>query len=318
MQKKRSPVCTPTNKTMKKIAASCLLAAACFHLALAGDPPAGKLTFERDSTIWIANLDGSAPKKIARGQSPEFSPDGALLAYNTVQEIGQPAHRQIAIFDPATGQTTILKEIPSDNCMDARWSPDGKRLLFDYYVNNDRHIGLVNADGTGFRDVQASESKHQNYWAAAWAGDGQSFFAEDMENLYRLDLDAKVLKKWSIEKLVPHGGMSGDVRMSISPDGKTLLMDIEMDEKERKGWDGPPPAIWTLDLATEKVTRLTPKTLYAWDCNWIDVNNILFVSQAAGEKSPSISRMSVTGGGKDRKLLVKDARLPSTSNQMPD
>ncbi len=301
-------------KYMKKIITFILTLAACANLTLAADQPARKLAFERDDSVWISNIDGTAPKKIADGQSPELSPDGTRLAYNTVQAIGQPAHRQIAVMDLATGKTTLLKNIPSDNCMEARWSPDGKRLLFDYYTDNERRIGLVNADGSGFRYVQQSEPKHQSYWAAAWAADGQSFFAEDMANLYRLDLNAKVLKKWAIEKLVPHGGMSGEVRLDASPDGKTLLMDVEMDEKERKDWDGPPPSIWTLDLATEKVTRLTPKTLYAWDCHWLDApNSILFISQGPGEEKTSIYRMSTTGQGKDKQLLVPNARGPGTS-----
>jgi len=294
-----------------------IAAAACASLAFATDQPATrKICFERADAVWVANLDGAAPKKIAEGQSPELSPDGTRLAFNTVQEIGQPAHRQIAVVDLATGQTTLFKDIPSDNCMDPRWSPDGTRLLLDYYVKDERRIGLVNADGTGFRYVQESEPKHMSYWAAAWAAGGQSFFAEDMENLYLLDLNAKILKKWPIEKLVPHGSLSGDARLNASPDGKTLLMDIEMDEKERKGWEGPPAAIWTLDLATEKTTRLTPKSLYGWDSQWLDApDSILFASQGADEKDPSIYRMSTTGQGKDRKLLIKDARMPGTSGK---
>ena len=280
----------------------------------AGDVATRKLTYEQDNAVWLANINGSAAKRIGRGQSPELSPDGSRLAYNTVQDDGQPAHRQIVVLDIASGKSTLLKEIPSDNCMVARWSPDGKQLLFDYYTNNERRIGLVNVDGTRFRYVQASEPKHQSYWAAAWAADGKSFFAEDMKYLYRLDLNAKVLKKWDVEALISHGGMSGDVRMDAASDGRTLLIDVEMDEKERKDWDGPPPAIWTLDLATDKVTRLTPKTLYGWDSHWLVApDSILFVSQEPGEKNPSIYSMSVTGQGKDRKLLVKNARLPGTS-----
>lgn len=38
--------------------------------------------------------------------------------------------------------------------------------------------------------------------------------------------------------------MSGDIRLDASPDGKSLLMDVEMDEKARKDWDGPPPSVW--------------------------------------------------------------------------
>ncbi len=134
-----------------------------------------------------------------------------------------------------------------------------------------------------------------------------------MDYLYQLDPDAKVLKKWKVEKIVPKASMSGNTRLHASADGKTLLMDIEMDEKERKGWDGPPDAIWTFDLATEKTTRLTPKTLYGWDCHWLTADSILFVSENPGEETTNIYRMSVSGGGKDRKLLVKDAILPSAA-----
>ena len=271
-----------------------------------------KLAYEQKDAVWVANIDGTGAKKIAAGQSPDLSPDGTKLAFNTVQAIGQPSHRQIAVADLATKKITILKDIPSDNCMDAAWSPDGKQILFDYYTKNNagRRTGIVNADGTGFRDVQKSEPKYKSYWAATWAADGRSIFAEDMEYLYQLDLDAKVLKKWKIEELVPKGSMSGDTRLHASADGRTLLMDVEMDEKARAGWDGPPDAIWTLDLATGKVTRLTPKALYAWDCHWLTADSILFVSENPGEETPCIHRMSLAGEGKDRKLLVKDATLP--------
>ena len=132
--------------------------------------------------------------------------------------------------------------------------------------------------------------------------------------LYLLGLDGKILNKWAVEKIVPRGGMSGNVRLDASPDGRTLLMDVEMDEKERKGWDGPPPSIWTLDLTTGRSTRLTPKTLYAWDCHWLDApGSIVFSSQGPNEKSPSIYTMTTAGQGKDRKLLIKNARTPSTS-----
>jgi len=117
-----------------------------------------------------------------------------------------------------------------------------------------------------------------------------------------------------IKKLVPHGSMGGNVRLDASPDGKTLLMDVDMDEKESKGWDGPPASIWMLDLATEKTTRLITKSLYAWDSHWLAApNSILFTSQRAGEKNPSIYQMSTTAHGKDQKMLIKNATIPGTS-----
>lgn len=282
-------------------------------LAAATASAAPRLAFERGDGVWIAAIDGSAQHKVADGQAPDLSPNGALLAFNTVQATGQPSHRNIAVADLASGKVTIFQDIPSDNCMEALWSPDGSKLLFTFYNKaGEMRLGIVNADGSGFRDVLASQ-KYHSYWGAAWAADGQSLYGEDMENLYRLALDGTVLKQWPIDKLIPRGGMSGDERMHSSPDGKTLLLDADMDEKARKDWDGPPPAIWLMDLATEKSTRLTPKTLYARDCHWLDASDILFTGQPPGDQDQSIWRMSVAGHGKDRKQLVKNARLASAS-----
>jgi len=285
-----------------------------FGASLAKGNSAQKLTFERDDFVWVANIDGSSAKKIAAGQCPDLSPDGMRLAYVTDDPGKELGPQKIAVADLGTGTTTVLKDIPSDRCSTTFWSPDGKQLLVQFIVDSDSHLGLVNADGTGFRNVRDPAAGNQDFWSVAWAPDGQSIFVQDMENLYRLDLDGKVLKKWVIEKLVPGGSMSSDIRLDCSPDGKTLLMDVEMDEKERDGWDGPPPSIWTLDLATDKATRLTPKSLYGWESHWLDApNSILFISLKAGEKDTAIYRMSVSGKGADKKLLVKNARYPGTS-----
>jgi TolB protein len=281
--------------------------------ALSASAAPTKLAFERNDTVWVANIDGTDAKKIANGASPALSPDATRLAFDTQQAIGQPAHRKIGIADLASGSVAIFNDVPSDNCLQPVWSPDGARLLFYLYINNQMRIGVVNADGTGFRFIDKDDATHHGYWSATWAHDGQSIYGQDMANLYQLSLEATVMKKWTIEKLIPRGGMNGNVRLNVSPDGKTLLLDVEMDEKERKDWDGPPPAIWTVDFATEKVTRLTPKTLYGWDSCWCGNDAIVFDSQTASEKNASVYRMSLGSNGKDKKLLVKDARLPSVA-----
>jgi TolB protein len=296
---------------MKKIVAFLFLVGS---LGLTHGAPK-KLAFERDNDVYLSDLTGRNEKKIAAGQSPDFSPDGSKLAYNTVQADNQPAQHQLVILDLASGKTTILKEIPVQNCNEPRFSPDGTQLLFSFDGPNDkRHLALVNADGSGFRDLQKGESQPVEYWSQTWAADGKSIFTQDMENLYRLDLDAKPIKKWNLEKTFAGGSMSGSVRLDVSPDGKTLLMDVEMNEEARPGWDGPPPALWTMDLATEKVKRLTPKSLYAYDCHWLDApNSILFVSIKPGAEDTDVYRMSTTSQGKDKALLAKDAINPGTS-----
>lgn len=113
--------------------------------------------------------------------------------------------------------------------------------------------------------------------------------------------------------MFPEGGCRSGSRFAVSPDGKTLLMDVEMTDEEvrRKDWDGPAPALWTLNLVTGKAARLTPKGFLAWSGCWLGNDEIVLTTQAAGEKDASIYRLSP--GGQTRKLLIKNARSPSVS-----
>ena len=133
-----------------------------------------------------------------------------------------------------------------------------------------------------------------------------------MTSVCRIGLNGGTLAQWKVEQIIPKGDMSGDCRIDVSPDGKRLLLSIETGEESgRKDWDGPLPALWSFDLESQKATRLTPKKLFGWDGVWIDNNNILFLSRAAGEKDDSIYRMSIDG--KNLKRLIKNARFPSVS-----
>ena len=133
-----------------------------------------------------------------------------------------------------------------------------------------------------------------------------------MTNIYRLGLDGAVLAQWKIGKIIPNGDMSGDGRIDVSPNGKRLLLGIDMsEESNRKDWDGPVPALWSFDLDSQQAVRITPKKLFDWDGCWVDNDNILFLSRAAGEKEDSTYRMSTNGKG--LKLLIKNARFPTVS-----
>src|SRR5436189_1337468 len=92
---------------------------------------------------------------------------------------------------------------------------------------------------------------------------------------------ARFARNGRISKIVPKGDMSGDGRIDVSPDGKRLLLSIDMGEESgRKDWDGPLPALWAFDLQSQKATRLTPKKQFGWDGVWIDNDNVLFLSRA--------------------------------------
>jgi TolB protein len=272
------------------------------------------LCFERGTDIWVASIEGTDAKKITRGSGPSISPDGKRIAFHTNSSGEKDLERRIAVADVATKQIKIFKsEIPSNNCQRAIWSPDGGQILFSIWTDSDWHLAMINADGSGFRYVKKAVPKGNSFWSACWAPDGKSIYAQNLDKIYQLGLDGSDLKSWNLRSLFPKGGLSSGSQLAVSPDSKTLLLDVEMEEESVNvtDWDGPPPAIWTLDIGSEKTTRLTPKGMLASQGCWLDADNILFTSQARGEKHPSIYRMS--RDGKERKVYLKNATTPSVS-----
>jgi TolB protein len=271
------------------------------------------IAFERNDAVYIANLDGTNEKKIADGVFPAISPDGTRVAFNTVEKKSDTTYgRHMAVADVATGKVNVFKDVPSDNSYYPSWTADGKQILFTTRPHEVWDLVAINSDGTNFRVLKSGAQNEVTRYSPVWGRDGQSIFCEDMTNIYQIGLDGAVLAQWKISKIVPKGDMSGDGRIDVSPDGKRLLLSIDMGEESgRKDWDGPSPALWAFDLQSQKATRLTPKKLFAWDGVWIDNDNILFLSRAAGEKEDSIYRMSADG--KNLKRLIKNARFPCVS-----
>jgi TolB protein len=291
---------------MKKSLFLSLLFLACY--ALGADAPR-QIAFERDSSIWVANLDGTGAKKLTGGVFPSISSDGTRVAFNTVEKNG---NRHIAVIAIATGETKVFHGVPGDNSFGPVFSPDGSQIVFLQYDGSVWSLCLINSDGTGFHFLKKPATQGEAFYSPAWASDGKSIFCQDMFKIYHIGLDGASTAQWEIQKVIPNGDMSSSSRITVSPDGQRLLLGIDMgEEAHRKGWEGPLPAVWTLDLATQKSVRLTPKSLFGWDGCWLDSETILFISQAAGEKQASLYRMPL--GGKDRKLVIKNAGLPTVS-----
>jgi TolB protein len=271
------------------------------------------LAFERGEDVWIAKLDGSGAKKIAKGSAPDLSPDGQLLVFNTDEPSKDVPIRRIAIANVQTGKVKVVEGLPSNNCIRPVWSPDGKELLFQI-ITDGWHLARVAADGSGFRFVKKAEPKGHSFWSACWAPDGKSFYCQDLDRLLQCDLRGEVLKSWDLLKLFPEAGFSSGARLDVAPDGRTMLLDADLNEEiVRKGWDGPPPSLWKLDLETSKVTRLSAKGSFDWEPRWLSAEEYLFISMPGGPSTISVYRQKLDGSG--RKLVIKNARMPSAGRE---
>ncbi|QLZ70459.1 Protein TolB [Legionella sp. PC1000] len=262
------------------------------------------LAFERDGSIWTAKMDGSDAQKITEGSIPEISPDGKYIAYNVVNKSGS---RYLAIIELKSGKVQQLKNIPSANSFNPVWSPDGNKLLFNTFINHNWHLALIHADGSGYYLIKNT----QNEYSPTWAKDGASFFSQDLDAIYWMDFKGNLIKKWIIHEIIPQGSMSSASRLHISPDGKTLIMDVDMKEAILKNWNEPPPALWTLNLESGETTRITPKGIPAWSPFWINSEEFIFLTQRINEKTPGLYRGSLKSPSKVR--LLKNVQTPSVS-----
>jgi TolB protein len=143
------------------------------------------------------------------------------------------------------------------------WSPDESKIVFFIMADGQWHLGIVNADGSGFRFVKNAGLKSDAFGAPTWARDGKSIFCHDLDNLYHIDLDGNVLKKWALSKVLTEASMNGNDRLSVSPDGKTLLMDVDLGaEHERKNWDGPQPFMCSTSTRRKRLASRRKRILF--------------------------------------------------------
>ena len=90
---------------------------------------ADKLAFVYAGDIWVANRDGSNPRRLtsspAEENSPVFSPDGTQIAFKANYENNTDAY----IIPASGGQPQRLTWHPGTDHVRG-WTPDGQGILF--------------------------------------------------------------------------------------------------------------------------------------------------------------------------------------------
>jgi dipeptidyl aminopeptidase/acylaminoacyl peptidase len=87
---------------------------------------------ERRTEIWIVATDSSKPRRFTSGKndgSPQWSPDGQMIAFISTRGTGEAARPQVYLISPFGGEAEKLTDSKT-GVGSFVWSPDSKRIAY--------------------------------------------------------------------------------------------------------------------------------------------------------------------------------------------
>lgn len=124
-------------------------------IAFAGEPPKMNLPYcQNDNQIWIRLPRGQLRQVDGgQGRAPWWSPSGKLIAFESNR--CTRGNYQIFIQDPYQPEKIVAVTPPDSNVQHAKWSPDGRKLVFAYQAGDDgqgiAYIDLGSSDPFGLQ-----------------------------------------------------------------------------------------------------------------------------------------------------------------------
>ena len=164
---------------------------------------------ERDVTpdLYVMDSDGRNVVRLTqdnfREGRPSWTPDGTRIAFSAFRfDVG---NSEIYAMD-ADGENEINLTKHKWSDVRASWSPDGSKITFvsmrDGGFNTPRHIFVMNADGTGRRNLTA-DTQLTDSFAPDWSPDGSKiafnarrhFRDGTRDDIFAITVDGKELEQ---------------------------------------------------------------------------------------------------------------------------
>lgn len=137
-------------------------------LSQAPPPPPARVAFVHAGAVWTMDASGNDRRRVVRGFSPAWSPDGSHLAF--------ARRRQILTVAADSSDARVVVRVAHGFAGSPAWSPDGTRLAFSTGYRTVSRIATVGADGAGRRTVL--RLKDRSLWKSVgvptWSPDGQT------------------------------------------------------------------------------------------------------------------------------------------------
>lgn len=282
------------------------------------------MAFLRDEAVMTCGLNGEKPQKVCESYDFDISPDGRFLAY--------VADDRLAYIDIAEKKVYRFDSIPNNRLHTIRWSPDGKKIAFNFFWESGRsvwQIAVVNADDTGFK-ILTEKTWHSDLFSPTWNPSGNTIFCHNLANIYAVDAngDNSMLATATFSDQVASYVMSSADAVELSPDSRFVLFSGAVDEVIPDLNDAV-SAVFVHEIAAGRTTRLTPAGICAINPRWLSADEIAFEGFGAKDikivKHKGLDDESVIkrriyrikADGSSMKPLIENAGRPSVSGAAP-
>jgi TolB protein len=246
---------------------------------------AGRVVFDADWDIYVANADGSGLKQLttspAREFDPSWSPEGVKIAYR--YQPGDDASAEIYVMGADGSEKTNLTRSPGQDHSPA-WSPDGTKIAFASTRGGVLpHIWVMKIDGSNQTRLTAVSGEYP-----AWSPDGTQLAFDvntDLEPTIdqgaRAGFDIFVVRAdgSGLRRLTRAAG--NDQGASWSPDGRRIVFESD------RGRSPGSTTLWTMKADGSMEKPLTSRDGFrpTWsrdDANILFSARGLFVVRADG------------------------------------
>ncbi len=180
------------------------------------------------SSLWMSSLAGGAPVGVTKDE-PEnpfggsWSPDGNWFVYVALRD-GKPVLEKVKTSGQAKPE--LLKADIQGISQLPVWSPAG-----DWILSGEGRVGLISPDGKSTRDLSALGNV-----SCTFSSNGSSLFCGGQEpggasgqgQLLSASLDGKIVRKLGTQgpEFEPASSLNPSLRLSLSPDGKSITYSI--------------------------------------------------------------------------------------------